>query len=152
MPDINWLLQNILYVYIILAKSSSLFFVTIFVTLAEDLVLGIAVRLFIEIFIYSLKGTSLKNIFKARYQEKQLDNNVVIEIEDAAQFSHFIGFKKVLDKTAEKAHLIVDFSNATLFDYSFMSFRTYFKEEFESRGRIVELINLEKLTPVSERA
>ena len=144
--------KEFLHVYHVGKEQFLVFLVTIIVTLAEDLLVGIAVGLLVEMIVYSIKGTSFKNIFKAQYQTAMQDQKHILKVQGAAQFSNLIGFKKELEKTPEKAYLIVDFSNATLVDHSFMSYITYFKSEFESRGGTVDLKGLEKLNPVSNHA
>lgn len=125
------------------------FVVTVIITLAEDLLVGIAVGLLVEMIFYSIKGTSFKNIFKASFTKKITDNQCNIEIKGSAQFSNLIAIKKMLIKLPDKLNIIVDFTDALLVDHSFMSFITYFKEEYESRGGKVIFKSLEKLTPTS---
>lgn len=141
--------KEFLHAYHIGKEQLIVFLVTVIVTLAEDLLLGIAVGLLVEMIIYSTKATSFKNIFKAKFNETVIEGKKVFEIEGSAQFSNLLGFKKVLTQIPEKLNVVIDFSKATLVDHSFMSFITYFKSEYESRGGIVDLMYLEKLNPVS---
>lgn len=56
----------------------------------------------------------------------------------------------MLIKLPDKLNIIVDFTDASLVDHSFISFITYFKDEYESWGGKVIFKSLEKLTYTSK--
>jgi MFS superfamily sulfate permease-like transporter len=141
--------KEFIYTFHVGKEQFATFLVTIIVTLAEDLLMGIAAGVALEFTFYIFKGTSLRNAFKAIYQATNDNGKITLEIMGAAQFTNLIGFKRILEQTPEKAHLVLNFDKATLVDHSFMSFITYFKSEFESRGGQVEFIGLEGLKPLS---
>lgn len=79
-----------------LVKEQFVFFiVTVIITFAEDLSVGIAAGLLVEMIFYSIKGTSFKNIFKACVTKKVTDNQSNIKVKVSAQFSNLIGIKNV---------------------------------------------------------
>ncbi len=141
--------NEFIHTYHIGKEQFAVFLITILITLAEDLLLGIAAGIILELIIYAVKGTKFNNIFKAKYIHKISGNEHLIEVEGAAQFSNLIGFKNVLEHIEDKKDIMVDFSKTNLVDHSFMDFITYFKSEYESRGGHVELRAIENLTPVS---
>lgn len=142
--------KEFIHVYHLGKEQFVVFVVTIIFTLADDLLVGIVVGLLVEMIYYIFKGTSLKNIFKANVKLKVNDNNYTIEIKGSAQFSNLIGIKRVLNKIADQSHITIDFTHTTLVDHSFMSFITYFKDEYESRGGEIIFKSLDKLTPTSK--
>jgi len=144
--------KEFIHTYHVGKEQFATFLVTIIVTLAEDLLMGIAAGILLEFIFYAFKGTSLRNAFKANYRRVEEEGKISIEIIGAAQFSNLIGFKKVLEQTPERAFLALRFDAATLVDHSFMAFISYFKSEFESRGGRVEFIGLDNLMPLSEHA
>ena len=142
--------KEFIHSYKVGKEQFAIFLVTIIITLAEDLLLGIAAGIILELAIYAIKGTSLKNMFKAQYTQKIEGIQHTIRVEGSAQFSNLIGFKKIIEQIEDKNNIVLDFSAATLVDHSFMSFITYFKSEYESRGGSVDLKDLGKLIAVSD--
>jgi MFS superfamily sulfate permease-like transporter len=130
-------------------EQMAIFLLTIIVTLAEDLLLGIAAGILLELLIYFIMGTPLRNIFKARFELIESPSQITVKINGSAQFSNLIGFKRKLEQLPEKREIIIDFSSAKLVDHSFMSFITYFQSEYKSRGGRMSLNGLENFAKVS---
>lgn len=127
----------------------AVFLVTIIVTLAEDLLLGIAAGILLEIIIHLASGVSLKSLFWSDYNIIHSNNTIFIHAKQSAVFTNYISFKKVLNKIPEKLTVEIDFSRARLVDHTFMDQVHHFKHDYENNGGTVKIKGLEKLKAVS---
>ena len=128
----------------------AIFLITIIVTLAEDLLLGIAAGILVKFIFHLYNGAKLKNLFKAKYQSKVNDAQLFITIYDAAIFSNLIGFKKLLDQAHGCKKVIIDFNHCHLIDHSFMAFIHHAQNRFETFGGHWENIGMSHLKPLSK--
>jgi MFS superfamily sulfate permease-like transporter len=127
----------------------AVFLVTIIVTLAEDLLLGIAAGILLEIIMHLAAGVSLKSLFWSDYNIINSNDHVYIQAKHSAVFTNYIGFKKVLNKIPEKLTVEIDFSRAHLVDHTFMEQVYHFKHEYEISGGAVNINGLHNLKAVS---
>jgi MFS superfamily sulfate permease-like transporter len=72
-----------------------------------------------------------------------------MNVQDAAIFSNLIGFKKVLAKFEPKKEVVLDFSQATLVDHTFMEFLEHFEEQYVEKGGAVTVTGFERFQPFS---
>ena len=128
----------------------TIFLITIIVTLAEDLLLGIAAGILVKFLFHLYNGAKMGNLFKARYESKMKDEQLFVTIHDAAIFSNLIGFKKVLDQAHHDCKkVIIDFNDCKLIDHSFMAFIHHAQNRFESFGGEWQNIGLSHMRPLS---
>jgi MFS superfamily sulfate permease-like transporter len=142
--------KEFLHTYHIGKEQLAIFLTTIIVTLAEDLLLGIAAGILVKILIHLYNGASLKSMFKAKYHLDKSDQTYALKIYDSAIFSNLIGYKKLLTSFPEKIQVSIDFSAAKLVDHSFMAFITHFKNEYNDKGGDFEIIGLDNHKSLSD--
>jgi MFS superfamily sulfate permease-like transporter len=142
--------KEFLHTYHIGKEQLAIFLTTIIVTLAEDLLLGIAAGILVKILIHLYNGASLKSMFKAKYHLDKSDQTYALKIYDSAVFSNLIGYKKLLTSFPEKIQVSIDFSAAKLVDHSFMAFITHFKNEYNDKGGDFEIIGLDNHKSLSD--
>lgn len=135
--------RQFLHTYKIGKEQLAIFIVTIVVTLAEDLLLGIAAGIFVKTLFHLYNGVSFRSLFKAAYERKEFGNTVEIHVLQSAVFSNLIGFKKLLETLPKKHHIVFHFGQTHLIDHSFMAFITHYKEEYVGNGGQFEIIGLE---------
>jgi MFS superfamily sulfate permease-like transporter len=128
----------------------SIFLTTIFVTLATDLLLGIAAGIVMKLFIQVLLGGPLSNLFKSEVEVIDSKDTYQLNIKHSATFSNFLGFKKYLNAAPKDKKLIIDFSGTRLVDHSFMEHLHHFEEDQNEAGRHIILTGLDEHKPVSE--
>lgn len=126
-----------------------IFLTTIFVTVAEDLLLGVAAGILVKFAFHIFNGAPLKDLFRARYTMSESDNNYTIQVHGVATFSNFIGYKKLWDTLKPGKNVTINFSDTTLVDHSFMDQLHHFDEDRHLQGSQVTLIGLEKFNPYS---
>ena len=142
--------KEFLHTYHIGKEQLAIFLTTIIVTLAEDLLLGIAAGILVKFLIHLYNGASLKSMFKAKYHLDKSDQTYALKIYDSAIFSNLVGYKKLLTSFPEKIQITIDFSAAKLVDHSFMSFITHFKNEYNDKGGNFEIVGLDNHKSLSD--
>lgn len=135
--------------YKIGSEQLTIFLVTIAVTVYKDLLVGIAAGIVVKFIFHIVNGASLGNLFKARYQLKQNGGQYYLNVQDAAIFSNLIGFKKVLAQFEPGKEVVLDFSQATLVDHTFMEFLEHFEEQYTEKGGAVTITGFDRFEPFS---
>jgi MFS superfamily sulfate permease-like transporter len=127
----------------------TIFLVTICVTVAEDLLLGIAAGIITKIIFHLVNGAPLKSLFKADYTIEEKVNETHIIVKGAATFSNFLGYKKLFGKLDHTKTIIFNFSATKLVDHSFMEQLHHFEEDAHMHGGKVIWTGLDKFSPFS---
>lgn len=121
-----------------------MFVVTIISVIATDLLVGVAIGIFVKLCIHVLHGVKLRNLFKIHFtQTTKSDGAVLIKIQGAAVFSNFLALKEWLATLEKGKTLIFDNSHVTLLDHTVMEFFHEFQHDYESQGGYCEFIGLE---------
>ncbi|WP_162418535.1 SulP family inorganic anion transporter [Cyclobacterium roseum] len=100
----------------------SIFLTTLLVTLATDLLLGIAAGILLKLIIHFANGLPLKYLFKPLFTvsfEKEKEEYTVF-VHHSAVFSNYINLKKSLDTLPKGKSIRIDFTNANLIDHTVM--------------------------------
>jgi MFS superfamily sulfate permease-like transporter len=126
-----------------------IFVVTIIVTVAEDLLVGVGAGILTKLMFHVVNGAPLKSLFKAEYETSEINNETVVIVRGAATFSNFIGYRKLWAKLDHSKSITFNFSNAKLVDHSFMERLHHFEEEAHAAGGKVAWVGLEKFSPYS---
>jgi MFS superfamily sulfate permease-like transporter len=128
----------------------AIFFVTIIVTLAEDLLLGIGAGIILKIIIHLFNGAPVKSLFKAPVLISFEGNNYLVEVEKAAIFTNFIGIKSKIESIPPGFNVTIDLKNTKLTDHSVMENLHHYKYDYEAAGGTVNIIGLEQHIPLSK--
>lgn len=135
--------------YKIGSEQLTIFLVTIAMTVATDLLVGIASGIVVKFIFHIVNGVSLSNIFKARYQLKENGNQSYLSVQGSAIFSNLIGFKNAFHRFKPGKEVVIDFSQAKLVDHTFMEFLQHFEEQFTEAGGVVTVTGFERFEPFS---
>lgn len=130
----------------------AIFLVTIFFTLYEDLLVGIAAGILLKMIIHFINGTPLSSFFKAPTVVSFEGNEYLVEIDKAAIFTNYLGIKRKLEEIPTGFNVTIDLKNTKLVDHSVMESLNHFKHDYEESGGTVKLIGLEVHKPVSTHA
>lgn len=122
----------------------AVFIATIVVTLAEDLLLGVAVGILLELLIYAYHSSSFKRLFRVMYSEEKTKEHTVLKVDGIAAFSNIIGFKKKLSSIPNNISVTIDFSKTKLIDHSFMKFIHQLENDFKNQNRELLVIGLDE--------
>jgi MFS superfamily sulfate permease-like transporter len=114
------------------------FLTTIIVTLATDLLVGIAAGILLKIILHLFSGVSLKSIFKAQFTVT--DN--VIHVKGSIVFSNFLTLQAVIQKSDYTEQLHVDVTKVDFIDHSSMEALHHLEDDFKSQGGVLDIIGL----------
>lgn len=126
-----------------------IFLVTIAITVAEDLLLGIAAGIITKLIFHMLNGAPLNSLFRAKYEVSENSGTYLVKVKGSAIFSNFLGYKKLWNTFKAGSFVTFDFSEAKLVDHSFMENLHHFEDDFHSKGGSIKVVGLEKFNPFS---
>ncbi|MCU0429685.1 MAG: SulP family inorganic anion transporter [Cytophagaceae bacterium] len=127
-----------------------IFLSTMVVTLATDLLIGIAFGILVKFLQHIFLGAPLSTMFKTKTSvEKVGENHYQVKLEDAAVFTNFISFKKKFDLIPKNAQVDLDLSKAIMIDHTFMEHIHDYEDQFTNHGGFIAVTGLENLTPYS---
>lgn len=127
----------------------AIFNVTIIVTLAEDLLLGVAAGILVKIIFHLWNGAQLQSLFKADYKIEQEGDTTHVVMGGSAVFSNLIRYKKMLNALPRKAKVRLDMRRTLLIDHSFNAFIDHYMRLYNEAGGDMRVINDEKHIPLS---
>ncbi len=107
------------HVYRIGPEQLLLFVFTLVVTLATDLLMGVAGGLLLKILLHLKNGAPLSTLFRAVVRDRRDGDVLILEVHDSAIFTNYLGLKKrILQAPPDVQTIIVDFSNAWVVDHT----------------------------------
>lgn len=127
----------------------AVFLITIAVTIATDLLIGIATGITAKFLFHIVNGAPLHSLFKACYTLKEKENEYNLSIQGSATFSNLMGFKKAFSQLKSGKKVWLDFSKVKLIDHSFMELLKHFEDEYTHAGGTVIVKGFERFQPFS---
>ena len=127
----------------------AVFLITIVVTIATDLLIGIATGITAKFLFHIVNGAPLHSLFKACYTLKEKENEYNLTIQGSATFSNLMGFKNAFSQLKSGKKVWLDFSKVKLIDHSFMELLKHFEDEYTHAGGTVIVKGFERFQPFS---
>jgi MFS superfamily sulfate permease-like transporter len=128
----------------------AIFLTTIFFTLLVDLLIGVASGIVLKTIIHLYHGAPFKSLFKATAAVSSYNNNYLIEVEESAIFSNFLGIKSRIEAIPAAMNVTIDFAKTKLVDHDVMKNIQLFKHNYTAKGGKVTIIGLENHTSLSD--
>lgn len=128
----------------------AIFLVTIVVTLATDLLIGIGVGIATKFILHVVNGLPLKYMFKPLFTVQVKEDVYTVDVFHSAVFSNYIKLKKSLDALPRKKTIKIDFTNANLVDHTVMENLHLYQHDYEHEGGKFTLCGLGHLRKSSE--
>lgn len=127
------------------------FVTTIVVTLATDLLIGIAAGIGLKFVSHLWHGAPILGMFKADIDVvHEGDATSVVVVKNAAVFSNWLGLRAAIVRAADDRDTVVlDLSRTRLVDHSTMEKLHELETEFDERGKSLTLIGLDDHRPLS---
>ncbi|RYX99403.1 SulP family inorganic anion transporter, partial [bacterium] len=135
--------KEFIHIFKIGKEQLAIFLVTIFFTLFEDLLVGIAAGMVLKIIIHVINGAPITSLFKTPVSVSFENTRYLVEIEKSAVFTNWLGIKSKLDAIPQEMDLTIDLSNTKLVDHSVMENIHHFKHDYEREGGKVHVIGLD---------
>ena len=128
-----------------------IFLTTIIITLATDLLVGIAAGILVNLLFHLVNGAPVTSFFKSEMEISRPNvNTIVIELKNTALFVHTIHANSVLQDFPKGLNLLVVFDETKLIDLSYLDNLHRFTDDYELDGGKVAIIGLEKHSKVSK--
>ncbi len=127
-----------------------IFLTTIIVTVAEDLLLGVACGILVKLIFHILNGAPLSTLFKAKYELEETNGKYNLKVLGGATFSNFLGYKKLWATFQPGKKITFDFAEAKLVDHSFMEHLHRFEEDYHHNGGDVFWKGLDRFNTFSD--
>jgi MFS superfamily sulfate permease-like transporter len=141
--------KNFMHAYKTGKDQLFVFVTTIIVTLITDLLIGILAGIVLEIILDFFYGQKIKSLFNAPITITQKEQNYEIKIDGSCTFSNWISFEKKLNKIPHNAFVVVDATNATYLDHTFMENMEHIEDERHFDGGKIEFIGIEGMKQLS---
>jgi MFS superfamily sulfate permease-like transporter len=125
---------------------------TILVTLAADLLIGIAAGIALEVAFHLRHGCPVGGLLRLDVEVvSEGDTVVVLVVKRAAVFSNWLGVRAAILREAEgRDEVVIDLSHTRLVDHSVMGKLHQLEEDFTHAGKRLKVIGLEEHTPLSD--
>ena len=144
--------QEFIHVYKIGREQLAIFLTTIFFTLFEDLLVGIAAGILLKMLFHLSRGVSLRSFFTPTIRIALTNDEYDVTIQDAALFTNWISIKNKLLSIPKSKHIKIDVSGASMLDHSVIYNLHLFEQEYQQAGGQFTIKGLEHLRPVSDHA
>ncbi len=142
--------QEFIHIYHVGKEQFIIFVSTVIGVLATDLLMGIAIGIFVNIILHLKNGAPAKSLFKPQVSiERETPTGVTVKVKDSAIFSTWIGIKKTLDRLAEEPHVVLDLSETYLVDHTTMAKLHEMEKEFKERQSTLMITGLDRHQPLS---
>jgi MFS superfamily sulfate permease-like transporter len=128
----------------------SIFLITIVITLATDLLIGVFSGIVVKTIFQLYYGAPIRSLFQPSLSIKHDDADTYrISIAQSITFTNYLSFKRFLKRIPNNKHIILDFSGAEFVDYTVMEHLHILQSEYKEYGGKLELVGLDNLTPLS---
>lgn len=122
-----------------------IFCTTIAVTLATDLLLGIAAGVVVKLILSLVFGAPLKALFRAPVKI----HGHHIAVGGAAVFSNWLGIRKALSRFPENSHVSLDLQHCNVVDHTVIENLHHLQQDFAQAGGNLHIEGMDEFRPVS---
>jgi MFS superfamily sulfate permease-like transporter len=125
---------------------------TIIAVLATDLLIGIAIGIGVKFLIHIMSGVPIRSLFRPYTEvEAQDDDTCQITVKHAAVFSHWIMFKRQIEREGLKSgrNVVLDLSQTRLVDHTVMEKLHELQREFAAAGLALKIVGLQDHRSIS---
>ncbi len=141
--------NEFLHTYKIGPEQLFLFVSTMLVTLATDLLVGVAVGLVLKLVLHLKNGVPIRSLFRTIVSEQRQGDRLTLEVHDAAIFTNFLGLQKRLRTVdSDVKEVVLDFRNCWVVDHTVLDKLDKLSNEWEDRE--LRLEGLEDHVPASD--
>ena len=141
--------ENLIMLFKIGKEQAAIFIVTLVMTLAYGLIIGIAFGVLVTFIIHVLINKSLflftRNWLKPNvlmFKEED-SGNYFVSVKNFCSFLNFYKLKALLDEIPEHEHAVVDFSLCEFVDHTVMEGLNGYRRGFSSKNGVFEIIGLD---------
>lgn len=141
--------REFIHIFQIGKEQLLIFLVTIFFTLFEDLLVGIAAGILVKIIIHLINGVPLANLFKSSVSVSFVNTDYLVEVEKSALFTNYLSLKAKLDAIPLEMNVTIDLSKTKLVDHTVLENLEHFSSDYTKSNGTVTIQGLEVHKPLS---
>ncbi|MFN0203509.1 MAG: SulP family inorganic anion transporter [Bacteroidia bacterium] len=135
--------KEFIHVWHIGKEQFVVFTLTVIVTLATDLLIGIGVGILGELMMNLYNGIAPKHLFSAEIEVQEKGDTQVVTANSGLVFSNILGLKKILATLPQHKKVIIDLSQASIVDHTSMLLLNRFTHDYKAAGGNIKISGLE---------
>ncbi len=125
-----------------------LFMVTLIVTLATDLLVGVGVGIALKVVLHLVRGASLSELFRSAIDLSREGDTLCVRLSGVAAFTNLLAVRRALSSVdGDVRRVVVDLSDVKLVDHTFLSRLAGMADEWPNA--MLEFHGAESLAPTS---
>lgn len=128
----------------------ALFIITIGVTLASDLLLGVLAGILVKIGFHIYAGVKPHEFFRAKAAFLAHEPSI-LKVSGPCVFSNILIYRRAFNQAVENGCTAIDFSSCSFIDHSFISFLQQYKSEFEVKVVGLDFLTARSTHPLASR-
>jgi MFS superfamily sulfate permease-like transporter len=126
----------------------ALFLTTLFVTLATDLLIGVAAGLLLKLILHRLRGATFKQLFRTRVERSEEGDELRLTLHGAAAFTSLLSVRKALANLDPAfRRVVIDVKDVVIVDHTFLSRVEGLSNEWPTAE--LEIVGIDELIPHS---
>ncbi len=126
-----------------------LFGTTLVVTLATDLLIGVAAGIVLKVILHLVRGASLSSLFRTPYEAEREGTRLTLTMHGTAAFTNLLAIRRVLASLdADVTQVTLDLSDVSLVDHTFLSRVETMADELPNAQ--LEIVGLDGLRGASD--
>lgn len=127
-----------------------IFVATTAVTIATDLLIGVAAGIAVKMVIHVLHGVPIRSLFRPVVEERVEGGRVVISVRHAAVFSNYLALKRRIERHTDVPVIEVDFTDTRLIDHTVMANLHDLEAALVRQGRRLVTVGLDEHDALSK--
>jgi MFS superfamily sulfate permease-like transporter len=128
----------------------AVFTVTLLVTLATDLLVGVGAGIATKLVLHVKNGAPLSSLFGPEIDHAIEGDRAIVTVRHSAVFSNYLSLSRRLAELQGHAVVLVDLGDTHLVDHTVMEKLHHLADEWERDGRRLEVVGLDAHEPLSD--
>lgn len=120
------------------------FSTTLLVTLASDLLIGVAAGIVTKMALHARRGITLAMLLRPDLDTRIDGDTAVIRARDALVFANYLALSRQLARLDHYPSLVIDLSAAAFVDHTVMEKLHHLEEDFRRAGRMLTIVGLDE--------
>jgi MFS superfamily sulfate permease-like transporter len=121
----------------------AIFTVTLLVTLATDLLVGVSAGIAAKLLLHVRHGAPLRGLFAPEIDQESDGRRAVVTVRHSALFTNYLGLARRLAALDGHQLVVIDLGETRLVDHTVMEKLHHLQDEWERAGRRLELVGLD---------
>jgi MFS superfamily sulfate permease-like transporter len=126
------------------ADQLGVFVTTLVVTLATDLLLGVAAGIALEVAMQLKRGAPITHLFRSHTDTHDIEEARVLRVSRAVMFTNYISLRRKIDEmAADCTSVVIDLTEASPVDHTALEKLHRLRDEWQRNGRTLEIRGLD---------